>query len=148
MPLHYNDSFYDHLDDITHYLGTALDDIEKQKDVWRSQFQGADDPQREIRLVKQLLKSTELAKTLPILDICIATISDSLLEKSKIFSAMDSMVKDDTNTLEECKANVQEALEQLDEAKKQADSRGETLLDYLEAKLEDSNIILLDTFYS
>lgn len=149
MPEHYNDPFYDHLDDILYYLGLTLDDMEKQRDAWEFQLQEENpNPHQEITLVKKFLDSTELAKTVPILNTCIATISASLLERSKIFSAIDEMVKSDTNTLEECKANVLEALEQLDEAKKQADSRRETLLEYLEVKLGDSNIILLDTFYS
>lgn len=149
MPEHYNDSFYDRLDDILYYLGSTLDDMEKQREVWEFQLQEAThNPHQEISLVKKLLDSTELAKTIPILDTCIATISASLLEKSKIYSAIDIMVKSDTKTLEECKANVLEALEHLDGAKKQADNRGETLFDYLEVKLGDTNIILLDTFYS
>lgn len=149
MPEHYNDSFYDRLDDILYYLGAALNEMEEQRDVWESELQEANvNPQQGITLVKKFLDSTELVKTIPILNTCIATISASLLEESKIYSDIGDKVKSDTEVLEECKANVLESLEHLDEAKKQADIREETLLGYLEEKLGDTNIILLDTFYS
>ncbi len=146
MPEHYNDSFYDKLDDLNDYLTSTLMDMEDQKEAIVTAIDA--NPQNEVEIIKSFLASTKLAKSIGTLEDLINTISDSLLESSKIYSDIGEMVQRNREMLKECRKDITNILEKLEEEKAYLDEYGEDLWDHLDVKLSDINIIILDTFYS
>jgi hypothetical protein len=58
------------------------------------------------------------------------------------------MIQSDKAVLVESKTDINNILIHLENEQKQALDFGETLLDHLEEKLGDINVIIFDTFYS
>jgi hypothetical protein len=148
MPEHYNDRFYDELDDLLLLLGSTFSDIEARKeDIAYTIKKSKADPQMEIDIVKSFLANTCLAKTIPTLDGLIAMISSSLLEEFKVYSHIDEKVQRDISILEDCKKEIVIIVEQLEELN-EVNHYKEAMIDHLERKLSNVNIFILDTFYS
>ncbi|WP_028775931.1 hypothetical protein [Shimazuella kribbensis] len=145
MPEHYNNSFYDQLDDLNSILGSILYDMEEKKE---DIVVPNDDLQAELRMVKNLLDDTCLNDVIPVLDKLIATIPVSVLEESKVYSDIGQMIQSDKEILIECKTDINNILLHLENVQRKAVDRKESLLEYLEIKLRDTNVIILDTFYS
>ena len=71
-----------------------------------------------------------------------------MLDKFIVYSDIGEQVQSDKEVLAECKFDMVQLLNDLGSQKKSAEEWGETLIDYLEEKLSDNHILLLDTFYS
>ncbi len=148
MPQHYNDKFYDKLDDVLTFFGSTLNDIEEKRTTIQSTIQQANnDLQVELNTIHTFIAKTDLAKSLLVFDELITTISSSLVEESKAYSDIGEMVASDKEVLKECKEVVNTILERLEEEKRLADEWEEPLIDHLEEKIGDYNVIILDTFY-
>jgi hypothetical protein len=148
MPEHYNDRFYDELDNLSGLLESTFSDIEERKEEIASTIKKSKaDPQMEMDIVKSFLATTCLAKTISTLDGLLTMISASLLEEFKVYSDIGEKVQFDISILEDCKQEIViivERLEELNEAKHDT----EALIDHVEKKLSNVNIFILDTFYS
>jgi hypothetical protein len=145
MPEHYNNSFYDQLDDLNNILGSTLNNIEEKKE---NIVFPKDSIQSELKVVQTLLENTYLTDAIPVLDKLITNIAKSIQEESKVYSDIEKMIQSDKAVLVESKTDINNILIHLENEQKQALDFGETLLDHLEEKLGDINVIIFDTFYS
>jgi hypothetical protein len=107
MPEHYNDEFYDRLDDTLHILGATLQSFEEMKESIAGQtHKSGDDPASERNILKSFLNTICLAEAIPLLNNLIAKISSSLLEELKVYAEIDKMVQSDHEVLEGCKKTL------------------------------------------
>jgi hypothetical protein len=146
VPEHYNDNFYDKLDDLNVFLTSTLIDMENQQEAIVRAIKA--NPQHEVDIIQSFLSSTKLAESIGTLDDLIKTIDSSLLETSKVYTDIGEMVQRNKEMLEECRKVIINILENLEAEKALVDKYEEDLLDRLDIKLSDVNIFLLDTFYS
>jgi hypothetical protein len=104
---HYNDEFYDQLDDTLLILGMTLQSFEEIKKLIAVQLQkSGHNPAIERNIIKSFLNTICLSGAISLLDNMIAKISSSLLEEFKVYSEIDKMVQSDREVLEECKKTL------------------------------------------